>query len=50
MAIIKPKTKIVITVTKENFDSQDVVFAATSKNESFMKDIWICDSRGPVQF
>jgi hypothetical protein len=27
-----------------NHDSQDVVFAATFKNEMFTEDIWICDS------
>jgi Reverse transcriptase (RNA-dependent DNA polymerase) len=29
---------------RENFDSQDMVFAATSKTEKFTNDIWICDS------
>ena len=27
-----------------NFDSQDVVFAATTKTENFTENIWICDS------
>jgi hypothetical protein len=29
---------------RDNYDSQDLVFAATSKNESVTEDIWICDS------
>jgi hypothetical protein len=29
---------------RENFDSQDIVFAATSDTEKFDDDIWICDS------
>jgi hypothetical protein len=29
---------------RPNFDSQDVVFAATSSEERISKDIWICDS------
>ena len=31
-------------MTEKNFDSQDMVFAATSKTEKFTNDIWICDS------
>jgi hypothetical protein len=42
-AIIKSVTTITVR-DRENYDSQDVVFAATSKNESFTEDIWICDS------
>jgi hypothetical protein len=29
---------------REEYDRQDVAFVATSKNESFTEDIWICDS------
>jgi hypothetical protein len=29
---------------RENFESQDMVFAATSDAEKFDDDIWICDS------
>ena len=29
---------------RENYESQDVVFAATSDAEKFTDDIWICDS------
>jgi hypothetical protein len=29
---------------RRNYESQDVVFTATSKNEMLMDDIWICDS------
>jgi hypothetical protein len=29
---------------RPNFDSQDVVFAATSSEERISEDIWICDS------
>jgi hypothetical protein len=29
---------------RENFESQDMVFAATSDTEKFDDDIWICDS------
>jgi len=30
---------------RENYDSQDMVFAATSKAEKFNNYMWICDSR-----
>jgi hypothetical protein len=29
---------------RENYDSQDMVFAATSNTEKFIDDIWMCDS------
>jgi hypothetical protein len=29
---------------RENFESQDMVFAVTSDAEKFDNDIWICDS------
>jgi hypothetical protein len=29
---------------RENYEAKDMVFAATSKNEKFKDDIWICDS------
>ena len=31
-------------VNRQNYESQDVVFTATSKNETLSDDIWICDS------
>jgi hypothetical protein len=30
---------------RRNYEPQDVVFTATSKNEILTDDIWICDSR-----
>jgi hypothetical protein len=42
-AIIRPVTIIAVT-DRENHDSQDVVIATTSENESFKKDIWICEN------
>jgi hypothetical protein len=44
VAIITTQVTIITAIVTNN--SQDMVFAATSKTENFIIDIWICNSKG----